>query len=377
MGTEDDLGSGRAWDDLLGGVRDALAITPPDYVASVFGPRRDWLPPHEWYSEYGLVEGWRPLRALGYLADVLVPSVPRTPWPFVPPVAQRLFWHPTRVLQRPDHIGSYTSHLDESWLFVNGILTNDTIAHRNAAYLSYLCHRPVTLVQNSTGGLVEDLWECVRDKATGRISEAATKAFPPLYDALADPGKHRVVLVAHSQGTIIASVLLRFTRRVLAADTVPAVAAAAPEEVPGDDIPLDPADFAPLTAAEIGKLEVYCFGNCATSMRYVAKGPDGPVPWIESYGNDHDVVARLGVLAPRPGRWQVHIDGPRYRRAGAWGHLLNEHYLAPIAKVQRHGRRRGPFVDSPAPYALVNATEFPQATVPRLYRYLNGGAPTP
>ena len=39
--------------------------------------------------------------------------------------------------------------------------------------------------------------------------EAATVAFPAIYDALKDPQKERVVVVAHSQGTLIAAVVLR------------------------------------------------------------------------------------------------------------------------------------------------------------------------
>ncbi len=111
-------------------------------------------------------------------------------------------------------------------------------------------------------------------------------------------------------------------------------------------------------------------------MRYVGRGPHGPVPWIESFGNEYDIIARLGVLAPRPDTWHVRIDGPRYLRERAWGHLLNEHYLAPVAHVQKHGKKQGPASESSAPYLLLNASEFPQAKTSRLYYYLNGGTPT-
>jgi hypothetical protein len=374
-----DVIGGRAFDDLLGGVYDALKIFPPAYVSSFLGPPWRWLRPTPWYSEYRiLVPPWRPVRALGFLADILVPSLPREPSVFVPPLVQRRIWHPSRVLQRPDHIGSYTSHPDEAWFFINGILTNDALAQTNAAYLAYLFHRPITLIQNSTGGAVEDLVECALDKAWGFTGEAARKAFPVIYDALKDPAKRRVVLVAHSQGTIIAGVLLRFMRLLMepaAVAEADLVGAAGPEEVPLGDLLLDPGDFAPLTVEEVGKLEVYCFANCATSMRYLGQGPDGPVPWIESFGNQFDVVARLGVLAPHPAARGVRIDGPRYQRLGAWGHLLNEYYLACIERAQMKGHRPGPRTHTAIPYALINANEFPTATVPRIYQYLNGGMP--
>ncbi len=82
-------------------------------------------------------------------------------------------------------------------------------------YLAYLFHRPGTVIQNSTGGLAEDLLECALDKAALRTGEAATKAIPAIYDAMLDKSKTRVVVIAHSQGTIIAGVLPRFLELLL------------------------------------------------------------------------------------------------------------------------------------------------------------------
>ena len=70
----------------------------------------------------------------------------------------------------------------------------------------------------------------------------------------------------------------------------------------------------------------------------------------------------------------MHIDGPRYVRPGAWGHLLNEHYLRGIEEAQRPGRKRGPAHESADPFVPLGA-DGDAAAVPRLYRYLNGGAP--
>jgi hypothetical protein len=83
------------------------------------------------------------------------------------------------------------------------------------------------------------------------------------------------------------------------------------------------------------------------------------------------VVARLGVLAPHAAERSVHIDGPRYARPGAWGHLLNEHYLRGIEEAQRPGRKRGPAHETADPFVPLDDG----AAVPRLYRYLNGGSP--
>lgn len=369
---------GRSWGDLLGGVRDALQIRPPAYALSVFGCPSSWRPAP--YSEFGLIYTWRALRAVKYLADVFVPSLPLTAPAWFPEPLAPLFWRPSRIDQRPDHNGSWTSHLDEAWFFINGILTNHAVAQLNAAYLAHLFHRPITLVQNSTGGLLEDLAESALDKAFGRTGEAATKAFPPIYDALKDPQTKRVVVVAHSQGTIIASVALRFMGLLYPgrrAGRSAGRAMAVPERVLPDDMPLDPTNFEALHRDELGKLEIYCFANCATQMQHIDRDANGPVPWIESYGNEFDIVARLGMLAPHPTARGVAIDGPRYERKDAWGHLLNRHYLHAIERTQRKGRKRGPRHERAAPYVLINERDYANAAVPRLYRYLNGGSPPP
>jgi hypothetical protein len=137
----------------------------------------------------------------------------------------------------------------------------------------------------------------------------------------------------------------------------------------------DRAHLKPLTAAELTRLELYCFANCASHMRYVGSVRGRPFPWIESFGNQHDIVARLGVLAPHPARRDIKIDGPRYEHRGAWGHLLNAHYLRHIEEAQSCSGMARAASHGGAPYTLVNEQEFPGAIVPRLYGYLRGGSP--
>ncbi|MBW7883312.1 MAG: hypothetical protein H3C34_11875 [Caldilineaceae bacterium] len=362
--------------DLAGIARDALAIRPPLYAQSIFGPLRSWLPPHRRFSEFGIASIWRPLRTLKFLQNTWLPSLPLSPPPFNPPFLNDLFWQPTVILHRPDHNGSYTSFPEESWFFINGIMTNDAVAQVNAALLSELFHRPVTLIQNSTSSLFVDLLQCALDKEGWKVSEPVTKAFPVIYDALKSPHKRRVVVIAHSQGTIIAAVVLRLLAQITrpaAMDVVPAAAYAPPEFVYPAQEPLDLSDFAPLTEAELARLELYCFATCANTMSYVREPAAGqrPVPYIEHFGNELDIVARLGMLAPRPARWEIQLQGPRFVRPRAWGHLLNEHYLYPLADAQRKGRRRGGrgYAEPFLPFAATDG-------IPRLYSYINGGAPS-
>ena len=78
------------------------------------------------------------------------------------------------------------------------------------------------------------------------------------------------------------------------------------------------------------------------------------------------------MLAPHAPKDGIAIDGPRYEDRGAWGHLLNAHYLRNIARCQPHAEPdRGAARDG-QPYTLINPQQFPGAEVPRLYRYLHG-----
>ena len=372
--------------DLRGIARDALAISPPLYVQSILGPLRAWVPPYRRFSELSLLNPWRPLRTLKFLQNTWLPSLPMTPPTFNPPFLDDLFWQPTVILQRPDHCGSYASFPDEHWFFINGIMTNDAVAQLNAALLADLFHRPITLIQNSTSSLLVDLAQCALDKEGWKVTEPVTKAFPAIYDALKSVHKQRVVVIAHSQGTIVTAVVLALLQKLLvtppaesAGDGVMAPAAASyapPEFIYPAEGPIVLDEFETLSLDELAKLEIYCFATCANVMAYSIPPEDDrrPVPYLEHFGNERDIVARLGMLAPRPGQWEIRIDGRRFERPGAWGHLLNEHYLYPIVDAQRRGRRRGGR-NTAAPFIESGSAGVPGGPEPRLYSYINGGVP--
>lgn len=120
------------------------------------------------------------------------------------------------------------------------------------------------------------------------------------------PHIHRVVVLAHSQGTIIAANVLQRLTQLYRGEAPP----------PGSSR----YGLSLLTRDQMAKLEFYAFANCATRMQDV--GPHECIPWIESFGNERDIVARLGMLAP------------------------DNHYLRPIVvgqvRGQRHGGEGGP-----------------------------------
>ena len=75
-------------------------------------------------------------------------------------------------------------------------------------------------------------------------------------------------------------------------ETAEAPPYAPPEFVYPDEDPINLGDFDELTGEELAKLEVYCFANCANRMETIGTWQGRPVPWIESYGNEKDIVAR-------------------------------------------------------------------------------------
>ncbi|KAF9091901.1 hypothetical protein BGX29_010719 [Mortierella sp. GBA35] len=110
---------------------------------------------------------------------------------------------------------------------------------------------------------------------------------------LRDPNNVRVVLIAHSQGAIIASLVVD---RLLAS------------ELP----------------ANLRKLELYTFASAANHMH-----GQGDLSRIEHFVNRRDYFAQSGILSYQP----AVLAGNRYDgdisidEAGV-GHLLNMHYLS-------------------------------------------------
>ena len=383
--------------DLLEIALEALKIRPPDYFRSVFGPPGSWLPPHRRFSEYNIINPWRLPTTAGFLADITVPSMAVTTpgWArmLFPDVVTRRFWRPTGFFRQADEYAGVCSFPDEHWFFINGIATNQDVAQYNASFLAHLFHRPVTVIQNATNSLGVDLWECVVGKGLKTdpdsgdrktMSEPAWRATAAILEALNAGQTRRVIIIAHSQGTIIAANVLRALAKALrsrqARQKIPrwhrftnqlmGGVKTETEKILRNNLAHAFFEFAkggPARAiSRLEKLEIYTFANCADKMRYV--DPARKIPYMEHFANEFDIVARLGVLSPLgAGRGAVvEIDGAVHERKGAWGHLLNEHYLTPIDDFLYPGGRK--FRRETDPYP--GPGKRPQK--PRLYRYFHG-----
>jgi hypothetical protein len=382
---------------------EALNFFPPLYTQSIFGSISSWLPPHRKDSEYTILDFWRPFRTANYLVDTLVPAFAHSPGPWartlLPPVVRNIFWRPSNYFQQTDPYASVTSFDNEQWIYINGIATNEDVAKINSDLLSKLFKRPLTIVHNATDSIILDLFECAAGKTfktkpnldkEQTMTEPAIKATVAVLEALKDPAKDKVVLLCHSQGTIITANVLRALQHIISQIKVvnnPSALKTTLQFELLEKLAFDLfwcEEFAAFSSDELDsylvtmmkKLEVYTFANCADKMNYVChtKDPQGEIiglPYIENFANQFDLVARLGVLSPlrKTDSSIIDIDGTVYEKQGdaAWGHLLNQHYLFGMESYLN-----GTSQDS-NPYPPQNTLTSPG--LPRLYAYYGGERP--
>jgi BarA-like signal transduction histidine kinase len=379
---------------------EALKFFPPLYFTSIFGTVRSWMPPHKPLSEYNILSLWKPVRAANYLVDTTVPAFSHAPGPIartiLPPVVRHLFWRPSGYFEQADPFACTTSYQKEHWFFLNGIATNKDVAEMNSALLSEIFLRPVTVIHNQTDSTLLDLLQCAVGKSfktdptldhTQTMTEPAIKATIAILEAIKDPEKERVVLICHSQGTIIAANVLRALQNALQNIKRLQIEPSARTKLSLN--PLDETALNILYSQEIQdktnkqqdlalielirKLEVYTFANCADKMNYITHVRNEAddlvgIPYIENFANEFDLVARLGVLSPlkKPESKYIEIDGPVYEKTGlaAWGHLLNQHYLFGISEYLEG--------DITNPYQLSDNEHQSLSDFPRLYEYAAG-----
>ncbi|MDH3789089.1 MAG: hypothetical protein OES53_11060 [Xanthomonadales bacterium] len=384
--------------DLLKVAYEAVQIEWSMLPFSIGGPPSSWIPPFRRYSEYNIIDPWRLITTVRYLSDIAVPALPETTpdlaRTLLPPVVTRRFWRPTGFFRQADEYGGVSSFPDEHWFFINGIATNTDVARFNSRYLAHLFHRPVTVVQNATRSVMLDLHECIigkgfQDREEGTVTEPAWRATAAILEALNAGQTERVVVIAHSQGTIITANVLHMIANALQfyregagkykwhpfTQSMMGEIETETQKILRNSLAHALSEFTkhgPEVALErLGKLEIYTFANCADHMRYVIAGRQ--IPYMEHFANEFDIVARLGILSPLrdSGQPLIEIDGPVFEQESGLGHLLNEHYLMPIDDylypgARAHRRKDDPFTG-----------RGPDPAKPRLYGYFHGKRPEP
>lgn len=187
-----------------------------------------------------------------------------------------------------------TADRSEVWYLVNGVAEARSMVAGSLAALKAATGRDVMGLYNPSMGLGVDLLECL----LGRCLDIASRPVAVITRRLADDLRNgvRVVLLAHSQGGIIASNVVRSLLRDAAAGDAAVLAKASGEGAVGTDAAVPPAGAPPLTTAHLAQLEVYTWASAADDMPH-GRLPDGStVPFCEHFAAEGDVVARMGAL---------------------------------------------------------------------------------
>ncbi len=215
----------------------------------------------------------------------------------------------------PEH---YThSGKREKWFFINGICTSPPVAILNCKEIARVFNRSVHLIHTPTYGVVWDLWDSITARTLRKDGKLSRPAYDVIKEALVT--HDRVILIGHSQGTIVSS----YVARKLLKDK-------------------KYRHLAP-------KLEIYCLAGVADSLHVdpeLSEKHHRGVPYVEHFVNGMDFFGRIGVLAHLE-----HTAGAVFCLDQRKGHLLNDHYLPGIERGEYCHRKS------------------------RLYQYVDGNEP--
>ncbi|CAG8797863.1 14002_t:CDS:1 [Gigaspora margarita] len=197
---------------------------------------------------------------------------------------------------RPPTLQTGDEKSKERWFFINGVAVDYGWLDENCKYIEKRFNKGVTGILNSSYGIFWDSVETILVRSFDIDVTAVRFATENILPVLKDEKIETVRLLAHSEGTVMANLVMRklymelsFTNEV---------------------------DF-------LKKLEVYTFAN--VSREFI--NPNNLVRRIEHYANKRDPVAMIGVLSniDNKSRFQGEIFVNENRNDGK-GHLLNTFY---------------------------------------------------
>lgn len=154
----------------------------------------------------------------------------------------------------------------EAWFFINGIATTRSGLLLNLHRFEQLFQRPVIGILNRSMGTILDLLECVIQRDVSQFTRDVRHGYVELRAALEARNTDKVVLMAHSQGCIIASLIIDLLLATVSRD-------------------------------RLDKLEVYTFASASNHFSNPLNVLGKPtIRHVEHYANSLDPVAQFGVL---------------------------------------------------------------------------------
>ncbi|KZF22895.1 hypothetical protein L228DRAFT_139030 [Xylona heveae TC161] len=205
-----------------------------------------------------------------------------------------------RVVFAAQNPADWQKFSKERWVFVNGIMTSHYGLQRNCERLAETFGRPIVGVHNRSYGIIHDLIECLFQRCFYLNTTDGRITFAYLRDYVLDPSVEKVVLIGHSQGGLIVSLVL-------------------------DKM------FTTLDSENLSKLEVYTFGSAASHFDNPRSSASRPqtriIRHIEHFCNEKDPVTRWGVLYnAHKTKYDFEYHGRVFFRRNASGHLFTQHY---------------------------------------------------
>ncbi|KAK2861158.1 hypothetical protein FQN49_004484 [Arthroderma sp. PD_2] len=193
---------------------------------------------------------------------------------------------------------------EERWIFINGVVVTSYGLEQNCKLLAQVFRRPITGIQNRTYGLIGDLLECIIQRTFSYNTYDARVAYDHLKEVLVDPRIRKVVLICHSQGAIVGSLVLDML-------------------------------FAELSVKQMAKVEVYTFGSAAEHINNPLNDTSkrGVIKHIEHYVNKSDPVPQWGVLR-NMNDVKNKYAGRVFIREDGRGHMFNQHYLSQMFPLE-------------------------------------------
>lgn len=229
------------------------------------------------------------VNVLEYLIQLFIPSIPIMRPNWLPHTINNLIFG-----YAPEVIESLLPKINttERWFYLNGMANSKKIAKQTCTRLEEIFKRPIDCIYNPTNSFVVDLFECITEKQWNDKYPITLIVYQTLVTTLTDDNIEKVVIICHSQGTIIMACVV------------------------GMMIQLMP--------KYVSKLEIYAFANCSTKMNYTCEYNGNNYPYIENIGNYNDTIAKLGMFAPDK---SVSISGEKYINKIKRGHIMDISYI--------------------------------------------------
>lgn len=236
------------------------------------------------------INNWNITKVINLIGDIFFIKLPIYCPNWVPYPIKKLFFG-----DNSEYIPDYHEHSNnKSIIFVNGIMSNKDVVQLNRKKLYNIFKHPINIIYNSSDSLVSDLIECLIGKTTQSLTEASTVALYSICKSLLNPEIKKLIIICHSQGTIIISSVLKNLHK----------------------LGLNKEEY-------LKKLEIYAFSNCASKMNYIIN----ELPYMEHFANEHDFVAKLGCNHDKDIDHLISIDGKTFITKNKYGHMFNSHYM--------------------------------------------------